>query len=213
FACPRISCQRRFKTSDEALRHAEDPSHAPGPKYYACPSPNCHMTAVGRGMSRPELKEHWKVHVRRGHVSSKAKLEYNPMEAIVVRRLSLYDRIHQYAGESLLNMDDEDTNISGIEELYLDEDLETQDLDLTNEADLKSLEIDNEKLFTEGHRSIVMSQNAEYIWHACLATFLISTKGTCVLVLLVDITTRICLMGFNRNILPHWIKDRRIRAC
>ncbi|KAF5537319.1 zinc finger protein [Fusarium napiforme] len=149
FACPRPLCQHRFKTSDEALRHAGDPSHRQTVKQYLY------------------LKKHWKTHVKKRHVSSKVEPTYTPAEARPFRRLALFNQIYTYAGESLLNKDDEDSDTLVAEESHLDEDLETQDLDLPNEGDLEALEIDNDKLFTKSHRSIIMSENADW-WESWL---------------------------------------------
>jgi hypothetical protein len=58
--CPRDRCHAIFETAEEALQHAEDPSHRFNKVFYACPVSKCRLKAVGKVMARPYLEENAK---------------------------------------------------------------------------------------------------------------------------------------------------------
>ncbi|RBA10665.1 hypothetical protein FPRO05_05254 [Fusarium proliferatum] len=177
---PNVRCNRSFSRLALAKTHAQVEHEGKEKEEFPCPGAveyNCERTfSLKSNATKHYQSHHLRLEYECEHCDLKSNsIEYMrqhrklhthkfacPLTARRFRRLALFDQIYTYAGESLLNKDNEDSDNTVIEESHLDGDLETQDLDLPDEGDLESLEIDNDKLFTESHRSIVMSENADY---------------------------------------------------
>lgn len=162
FPCPRIYCEMRLKTPDEALAHSTGENHATDKKLYQCTVPNCRLAVVGIVLPESEVQKHWQGHVDREHVSPDAKLVYQPVEPRPLRRITLFDIIYQF-GIDLATGSDEDSNDQT-------EPTETDDFDYQEPSKLDLEEdygkdfagMDLDQLFSEEHCASILAQNTKY---------------------------------------------------
>ncbi|KAJ4123281.1 hypothetical protein NW768_009815 [Fusarium equiseti] len=94
--CPRVFCECRFQSEEEAIEHSGEGRCRSSRNLYICPVSQCRLAVVGIVVPKGVLERHWNKHLEHGHIAQVDKIKYERGDPPPLKRLDLADNIYRH---------------------------------------------------------------------------------------------------------------------